>query len=396
MKKIKYGIFLTLLATVSFQTNAATTEKNDIEQLAHEINNLKQIINELSIQNERRQDYQPSFFSKNQSKIDIYGFVRADAAYQFEGGNAMFNRINKITLDNDPNKKMTEDRFDATVTTSRIGLDLVSPIMNSMINGKIEVDFRGGDKNDTIRIRHAFVEMDNWLVGQTTSNFVSFESAPEILDFNTALGGGTTRTPLIRYKDNLSALTNYQIGLEKGNDQNRLPAATAKITHKFSNNSGFINARTLVQEVRLRDENDHTKFGWGIGLGTKYNLNSALALTADFSHMAGDDKFLFGSDNTRYVKNDNTIKLIDFNTLQLGATYKFNQQLRSTIGYGALFYENNSDGNNDRLQQGWINVMYNPIKPITFGLEYIHGERKLTNNISGTDSRIEFMTKYEF
>ena len=40
--------------------------------------------------------------------------------------------------------------------------------------------------------------------------------------------------------------------------------------------------------------------------------------------------------------------------------------------------------------------MYNPVKPITFGLEYIQGERKTLDNKVGHDRRIEMMAKYDF
>lgn len=40
--------------------------------------------------------------------------------------------------------------------------------------------------------------------------------------------------------------------------------------------------------------------------------------------------------------------------------------------------------------------MYNPIKPITFGMEYIYGERETVDNRSGKDNRVEIMAKYDF
>lgn len=104
------------------------------------------------------------------------------------------------------------------------------------------------------------------ILAQTTSNFLSTETSPEMLDFNTPLGGGTTRTPMVRYTDKLNADTQYFIALEKGNDENRLPAATAKLNHKFAEGAGLVTAQGLLQEVRVRDLDDETELGWGIGL----------------------------------------------------------------------------------------------------------------------------------
>ena len=41
--------------------------------------------------------------------------------------------------------------------------------------------------------------------------------------------------------------------------------------------------------------------------------------------------------------------------------------------------------------------MYNPTKPVTFGAEYIYGERELGNGTTaGRDSRIGMLAKYDF
>ncbi len=60
------------------------------------------------------------------------------------------------------------------------------------LGGKVEVDFAGSttDSNSALRIRHAYLTYNNWLFGQTTSNFLS-NHAPEMIDFGTNVGGGT-------------------------------------------------------------------------------------------------------------------------------------------------------------------------------------------------------------
>ena len=333
--------------------------------------------------------------SKAGAEVNLYGFVRADTAYQIEGGDAIFNRINKIALDGDLNKRSTEDRFDSTLTTTRIGIDFKTPVEDMNVAGKIEVDFRGGDKNETLRIRHAYLTLNNWLIGQTTSSFLSTETSPEMLDFNGLLGGGTFRTPMVRYSNKIDPNTQYFLGLEKGNEDNRLPTATVKISHKFADGSGMFTGRGLIQEVRARDVNNETSLGWGIGLGLSYQAMDKLALNANYSHISGDNKYLLYNTNN-YIKKGDDIDLIDLDTFTVGTTYKFNSNFRSTLAYSAMYYDQNVEKGNDKLQQGWLNVMYNPIKPITVGMEYVYGERETVDGLSGTDNRLEVMVKYEF
>jgi hypothetical protein len=43
--------------------------------------------------------------------VNLYGFVRADTAYQFEGAKGMFNRINGVLLDGDVESKRSSVDF---------------------------------------------------------------------------------------------------------------------------------------------------------------------------------------------------------------------------------------------------------------------------------------------
>jgi predicted porin len=108
---------------------------------------------------------------------------------------------------------------------------------------------------------------------------------------------------------------------------------------------------------------------------------------------------LASSDNRRYIQNGDDIELIDFDAFQMGLTYQFNQKLRSTLGYGTLIYADKdriTKDANEKLQQGWVNMMFKPTKPLTFGVEYVYGERNTVNDRIGKDNRIEMMAKYEF
>lgn len=396
--------FIVLVNTVISKAYAEQTVATDIEQLKSEVAVLKQMLQaqqvsgtSIAVQQENKLPVPNKWQSKSGAEINLYGFIRADVAYQFEGAKGMFNSIHTVALNGSADKKATEDRFDSTMTTTRIGLDFSTPLDKQSLKGKIEVDFRGGDNKDTMRLRHVYLSYARWLIGQTTSSFLSTETAPEMLDFNTALGGGTTRNPMVRYSQPINAATMYFLSLEKGNDENRLPLLAGKLKHDFAEGDGLITARGLLQEVRLRDIDDKTELGWGAALGLRYKFTPYLLLNANYSHISGDNKILLAtSDNRRYIQKGNDTELIDFNAFQIGTTYHFNEKLKSTLGYGALIYDDNNDTANKKLQQGWVNMMYKPYKLLTFGVEYVYGERNTINDREGKDSRLEMMAKYEF
>ncbi len=405
----KYITLLTAMTSVT--TSIHANERSEIEQLRAEIAELKQMLQAPApvvtlaptipaAPVKTKVSIALQWQTKSDTEMNLYGFIRGDVAYQFEGAKGIFNSIHNVALEGDTGKKSTEDRLDTTLTTTRIGLDFSTPLADQALKGKIEVDFRGGDSKDTVRLRHVYLSYDRWLIGQTTSSFLSTETAPEMLDFNTALGGGTTRNPMLRYAQPINASTMYFLSLEKGNDENRFPLLAGKLKYDFAENKGLMTARGLVQEVRLRNVDDETEWGWGAALGLRYKLTPNLILNANYSHVSGDNKILLAtSDNKRYIQDKQDIELIDFDAFQVGTMYQFNAKLRSTLGYGMLVYQDQDHVTKDankKLQQGWINMMYQPHKPLTFGLEYVYGERNTVNDREGKDSRLAMMAKYDF
>ncbi len=394
---------LALTVTALMVNTAQAADNSEIQQLRNEVQELKALLQQQQQQVRLVEskvqaapvvaNSSPSLLSKAGANVNLYGFVRADAEYQFKGSpNGIFNDINKVDLSGN---KANEDKLYGTAATSRIGLDFKAPVQGADVGGKVEIDFRGS--GDTVRIRHAYLNYNNWLFGQTTSSFLSTETQPEMIDFNSPLGIGTKRTPMVRYSDKIDANTQYFVGLEKGRDENRLPAATGKISHKFGD-SALVTGRALVQEVRGRAADDATEFGWGVGLGANIKVTDQLVLNADYSHVKGDNFYLLYTDNPYQQKSADDIDLTDFDAVTLGATYKITPKLRSTLGYGAVFYDDSTLGNaaNEKLQQGWLNVMYSPVKPITFGTEYVYGERETVGGAKGRDSRLGVMAKYDF
>lgn len=227
-------VLIVSLTTITTFTHA--NQSSELEQLRVEVNELRQMlqaqqaipVNSVQVPHvptasvitppEKNTQAIFKWQTKSGANVNLYGFVRADTAYQFEGAKGMFNRINGVLLEGDPDKKSTEDRLDSTVNASRIGLDFNTPVGKKTLKGKIEIDFRGGTNKDNARLRHVYLNYDRWLIGQTTSTFLSTETAPEMLDSNTALGGGTNRNPMVRYSGPINASTSYFLSLEKGND----------------------------------------------------------------------------------------------------------------------------------------------------------------------------------
>lgn len=389
-------------------TAQAATDSQEIQQLRNEVQELKALLQQQQQQVrlvESKVQAAPSsssvgLKSKSGADINIYGFVRGDANYIIEGGDDDFNKISSTNGE-------AKDKLRATAKTTRIGLDFNTPVGDAKVGGKVEVDFAGNGVNENLRIRHAYLTYNNWLFGQTTSNFLS-SHAPEMIDFATNAGGGTTRIPQVRYTYNLAPTTKLLVAAEEGNSAGAtgtavkysLPVLTGKITQSYADGNGNASARVLVENYK--DNNaGKDKTGWGVALGTDFKVIEPLKLFADASFVVGNSNYLYGSNNAYAVVNGD-IEQNEFTALQVGGTYKILPNLRSTLAYGALFADNGTDfakanqTANEKIQQAWLNVIYSPAKPIDLGIEYINGKRETFAGQSYKDNRVGLMAKYNF
>ncbi|MDH0969953.1 DcaP family trimeric outer membrane transporter [Acinetobacter johnsonii] len=420
---IAQSLALSVAALMMTTTHAATKEQQELAQLRAEVAELKALMQQQQqVQQQQAVQIQQvkaqpapvkaesplsSFKSKSGADINLYGFVRGDANYIIEGANNDFNGVAKVggTGTNDP--ASVKDKLLATAKTTRLGLDFNTNVAgDNKLGGKVEVDFAGSttDSNGALRIRHAYLTYNNWLFGQTTSNFLS-NHAPEMIDFGTNVGGGTNRLPQVRYGFNLAPATKLFISAEEGDSSGKnikysVPNLTAKLTQGFADGKGSVSARALVENYKSADDSDTA---WGLAAGVNYQVIDPLKLSADVSYVQGNSNYLYGSNTAFYVNPVNgNIEQNEAFGVQVGGTYKFNEKLRSTLAYGALFADDGTDyatlnsTANEEVYQAWINFIYSPVKPLDLGVEYINGKRDTFAGNSYKDNRVGLMAKYSF
>ncbi len=420
-KGLAVAVATLMLGTVA---HAETQEQKEIKQLRQEIEALKtlvlqqqQVQQTQAVQIEQvKATPQPSaaapkaLSTKSDTEVKLYGFVRGDANYIIEGSSGDFSDVANVGNGkaNQPNAQQTRDKFVATAKTTRIGLDFKTNVEGAEIGGKLESDFAG--TNDSFRIRQAYLTYGNWLVGQTQSNFLS-NHAPFMIDFSTNVGGGTTRMPQVRYGFDLTPATQLFLAAEKPQTtaehiKSSAPTLTAKLAHNFDDKKGNASARALV-EVTKDEDISKRKVGWGLAAGTTYQVLDPLKATLDVSYIQGSNGILYGTNaNDAFVhdEDDRNIEQNKIWAVQTGLTYSILPNLKTSLGYGALFADKDSDyakleANsvaNKEVQQAWLNLVYSPVKPLEFGIEYVNGERKTFDGDKFKEDRIGLMSKYSF
>ena len=431
---LKYSLAAAVSAIMLSSAHAATTDQKEIAQLRAEVAELKALIQQQQqVQVQQQTEIQQvkarpaptaapassplaGLKSKAGADINLYGFVRGDANYIIEGADDDFNAVAKSNGE-------AKDKLRATAKTTRLGLDFTTNVgEGNKLGGKVEVDFAG--TNEALRIRHAYLTFNDWLFGQTTSNFLS-NHAPEMIDFGTNVGGGTARIPQVRYAFNLAPETKLFLAAEEGNSAAQelkvtvtngvsksenvssnvkysLPVLTAKLTQGFADGKGTVAVRGLVEQYESEKTKDD-KTGWGVAAGLNYQVNDPLKVSADVSYVKGNSNYLYANNSAYYVDPvSNDIEQNEAMAIQIGGTYKFNEKLRSTLAYGTLLADDGTDyarlngGANEEVRQAWINFIYSPVKPVDLGVEYVNGKRKNFNGDSYKDDRVGLMAKYSF
>ena len=409
-KGLAVAVTTLMMGTVA---HAETQEQKEIKQLRQEVEALKALVTQQqqvqhnqAVQIEQvKAAPQPSaaapkaLSTKSDTEVKLYGFVRGDANYIIEGSAGDFSDVAKTN-------GQTRDKLVATAKTTRLGLDFKTSVNGAEVGGKLESDFAG--TNDSFRIRQAYLTYENWLIGQTQSNFLS-NHAPFMIDFSTNVGGGTTRLPMVRYGFDLTPATQLFLAAEKPNSsaediKSSVPTLTAKLAHNFDDKKGNASARALVEVYK--DENvNKRKAGWGLAAGTTYQVLDPLKATLDVSYTKGVNGILYGTNANAAFVDDEGNRNIEQNEIwavQTGLTYSILSNLKTSLGYGALFADKDSDyadlnpTANKEVQQAWLNLVYSPVKPLEFGIEYVNGERKTFNNEKFKDNRIGLMSKYSF
>lgn len=436
MKLTTKRIFIKSLITSGLMlaiSQAYAQDQTEVEQLRQEVKELKTMLQ--NYVNQPKVQLSPAVVAepvakpanvlntvKSNTEITLYGNVRADASYQFKGPNSMYNLISAVPLEGTEAERKNSDKFQSTLNATRFGLNFKTPISGDHnLGGKLEMDFFGGAGRDTFRIRHAYLTYDDWLVGQTWSNFNALEYFPETVDASLSVGGSLTRVPQIKYTVPVDQKLNLAFSLEDSKAETvttagtqnfttdpdaklKLPSATGRINYKFDNGSALSGRAFLTQKATNHEGNDDF-LAWGAALGGKYQVTDSTLLRFDYNHIKGDTKNVLWS-NMAYVFDQNgKMRANEFDVLTLGITQKITPKLRSTLGMG---YMKAKDDNvfatlvkdvttqNESLKEAWINMFYTPVKTLNFGVEYMYGERKTFNDLTGKDNRINFTAIYDF
>jgi len=307
--------------------------------------------------------------------------------------------------------------FHAKFSRFNVGVDTITEDGNRM-TGFIEMDFFGSDNvSNQINnlhgstLRHAYLSWNNWLAGQTWSNFIDATNFPEAADILGPTDGVLfSRRAQIRYTkgglslsaENPETLTSAYNGggATLASDRGGMPDLTVR--YAWKGDWGSFGMAAIAREFATQTAlTDDTAIGGAVTAGGKWILSPTNAISYQATYGKGIASYMgLGSGPDVEVDAQGDLHAIDTVAGWVGWNHKFTPTLRSTMMYSIVDMDRDiahtGPLGTTRMQSLRANLFYSPLPKIDIGAEVMYGRRNVVSGASGDISRLQFTAKYSF
>ena len=375
--------------------------------------------------------------SKGDHNLELYGFIQVDAIQDFKRVNPDWEatlRPSRIPT--------TEGEFGSdgqsifSVRQSRLGTKATGTLAGKPYEAKLEFDLYGtGDDagQTTMRVRHVYASWGPFLIGQTNSLFMDSDLFPNVVDYWGPTGMVFLRTPQIRWTflnrngwKAAVALEHASNDIDTGNlrlidediasniqSDEKMPDLTAQV--RYEGKWGHVQLSGILRRLGYEtlgtedNEPDGHKTGWGVNLGTSFNVSLAtLRLGAVYgrgiaSYM-NDGGMDFGP-NVDVVQQPGSIVVVpSAEAVKLfGMTsyvdLNWSKQWTSSLGYSMVKVDNTSFQTATAFNKGQYasaNLLWHPADNVFTGGELLWGKRTDNDGDTGKDLRFQYTFHWGF
>jgi len=349
------------------------------------------------------------------TEIGIHGFVELQTFHDNRAidNNEFFPSL--IPVDGAPSQTWFNPNF------SRLELSSATPVEWGRVNTFFEVDFNQDPTSHTpeLRLRHAYGEVGHagWktalLVGQAWSSSVDLKAVPETLDYAGPVGSFSQRRPLLRLTRPFGDRLTTELSIESpgsatyegASQMTRWPDASVAGTWAVNGDYlKHLRVGGVIRDLRADGPTGATDsaLGWAIYgsgklglpfLGNRDNLRFSANYGEGIGSLVAD-----GPVDAAFNNLNSELETLTIFSAQGGLQHWWIDRLRSNLVGGYLKTDTPGFVSSTTLDHAVyvaVNLIWTPLEKLSFGFEYLWGQRENVGGESGDSSRFLFSSKFQ-
>lgn len=300
---------------------------------------------------------------------------------------------------------------------TRLSLDFRVPSPIGDARFYVEGDVFGTSAT-TPRLRHAYAQARNLLVGQTFTNFMDPDAFPDLLDVRGPNGMDNVRNPQIRYGFALDESTTLQVSVEKPASELEvvgtsevssrptapLPDASIRLRREF--HAGHWQVASIVRSIAASLPGGPTDsvFGWGLSASGTRRLFRRDHLLAQATYGHGISRYIQdasgrGLDASVSLLPEPHLTAIPAVGTHVAYQHYWLETLRSNLVYGYSHVQNTATQPGSTYRASHYaagNLVWNLFGALDVGAEYLLGRNEHKDGQAANASRVQVSMKYAF
>jgi hypothetical protein len=346
--------------------------------------------------------------SEDATEFSLYGFGRTTLSWDDQdlGRSDLFIPANiKVDATKNPN-------FFMGAKQTRLGLDIKHKLGTETLFIKVEGDFHNDatDATGLFRMRHAYANYKFVMIGMNWSNFFDEEVNPITVDFEGPNSSTLSRTPQVRFSTYKSKNV-LSISLENPMEAITLGGGIKALSERFpdvigayriNGSFGFIKAAALFREIRYESDDARSLFGYGATVMTSVKVGEKDKIKFQGVIGTGVAKYIQGASGLNYdaiYNGTNELEALQMTGLNFTYQHYWKTHVFSSLTAGVLSVEENDNLTPTDYQSsyyGSVNLFWDAVKNLTFGVEALVGERINVDDSSGMAFRFQMNATYKF
>jgi hypothetical protein len=303
-----------------------------------------------------------------------------------------------------------------SIRPTRLNLDFLIPVGSTSVRFFIEGDLFGSNAT-TPRLRHAYAQVKNLLIGQSFSNFQDPDAGPDTLEFQGPNSQVSIRNPQLRYTFKLAEKSSISVSVEKASSDvsfktpqfsalpnSPSPDGAVKFRQEMSNGHFQLAALFRSPAAYLPDGRNESVFGWGISASGAVKTIGKDMLVYQGAYGAGMERYINdtsgqGIDAAPTDAARPHLKAVPLTAVYAGYQHYWLKKVRSSAVYGFAQAQNTDlepGSDYHKSHYSAVNLIWNPFGSLNVGAEFLYGWMVEKSGATANAPRIMFSAKYNF